>query len=957
MPLSLGRARMAFPSFRTPRFIAFLHLFTWFSQFHAQSISTNTPVPPLQWLNITGLLQGSPPPPLKYASIGYDPSSSTLIIFGGESSSGIPTSQTFLLNLVTTQWSTPSTQPGLPQSSPPARYMAISGDDFSSSYRNAHLVIGGKGSSGQALSDAWEFDYISQFWSEVNVSPGGPQPRWSASGGKDYRISPDAASNTMFYMAGGTNGTTLFPITDVWEFTVNGTLSSNLPNSTFGSWTSRTIGSTPGYSINQASTVLETSIVSVSGCNTTTGTNENCANENEYVISAGSTPGEIALSACPAPRYGAAMVVNAVPLSSSSNFQTQVFLLLGTFNSSLWDDQGGLRNGEVAVLDIETGSWSRILPAGDPGTTGVPAYPTPREGAVALSYTGALVGSNSAAGSDTIVFGGEDENGNYLNEIWILRAYNGTITSSNASWGGPSGDLQTGVSANGAGVTVQYMTQCAVSLITPTSSTPSGPTSSSPNSPNYPNYPTSLTYDVSFVHKLFSPLSVALILPAILLTRLALPSTRSAERKSLFIYLSSFIAVAAYGLGVVGLVVSFTSIKSNVSVIKRTTSTSTLPTSHSIAGLTLFVALYVVVPVLYLLAACIPCILPKKGIKSTTDVATSRANSMDTAEKLASVQQTQRPLSSPTSHRARLHSWGGSSFWLGGRSTEGRASTDSGSMHSTGPQRGFEVLNRPARTRRASSNGATHLNMESYQRVPITPRSFGDIDWFARRHSPSATNSPDATPQAARVPAALSGSTPNTADIPSGGVLLPPPPRPTCELPSFPELCLRILFHAFIFGLCILSLVALWYQGFMSFFAVFFVWTLLFYIMLFVLAWRGRPAKSLLTTVVVRLRAEPSHAAVPPSSPGSRPLSMAGTEQYLFPTDARGPYLHHPPYRAAPPDDFSMTLMGPRSVETDDDDDDIDEATRQRQIEEEMGRREVSIVTVPKRRLWVTNPS
>ncbi|KAI6119358.1 hypothetical protein EDD16DRAFT_1692669 [Pisolithus croceorrhizus] len=828
----------------------------------SSSISTNTPVPPLQWLNITG------------------PAPSTLIIFGGESSSGIPTSQTFLHDL--------------PQSSPPARYMAISGDDFSSSY------------SGQALSDAWEFDYISQFWSEVNVSPGGPQPRWSASGGKDFRVSPDATSNTTFYMAGGTDGTTLFSITDVWEFTVNGTLSSNIPNSTFGSWTSQTIGSTPGYSINQASTVLETSIVSVSGCNTTTGTNENCANENEYVISAGSTSGEIALSACPAPRYGAAMVVNAVPLSSTSNFQTQVFLLLGTFNSSLWDDQGGLQNGEVAVLDIETGSWSRILPAGDPGTTGVPAYPTPREGAVALSYTGALVGSNSGVGSDTIVFGGEDENGNYLNEIWILRAYNGTITSSNASWGGPSGDLQT--------VIVQYMTQCAVSLITPNlvHSFRDQPAALQ-TLQTLQSYPTSLTYDVSFVHKLFSPLSVALILPAILLTRLALPSTRSAERKSLFIYLSSFIAVAAYGLGVVGLVVSFTSIKSNVSVIKRTTSTSTLPTSHSIAGLTLFVG-----P----LSACIPCILPKKGIKSTSDVATSRANSMDTAEKLASVQQTQRPLS--------LHSWGGSSFWLGGP----------GSMHSTGPQRGFEVLNRPARTRRASSSGATHLNMESYQRVPITPRSFGDIDWFARRHSPSATNSPDATPQAARVPAALSGSTPNTADIPSGG------------------LCLRILFpcvhswtlHSFISGVMVSGIHVLfcWCS---------FVWTLLFYIMLFVLAWRGRPAKSLLTTVVVRLRAEPSHAAVPPSSPGSRPLSMAGTEQYLFPTDARGPYLHHPPYRAAPPDDFSMTLMGPRSVETDDDDDDIDEATRQRQIEEEMGRREVSIVTVPKRRLWVTNPS
>lgn len=62
---------------------------------HAQSIATNT-VPPLQWLNITGLIQGPPAPALRYPSIGYDDTTRTLIIFGGESSSGIATSQTFL---------------------------------------------------------------------------------------------------------------------------------------------------------------------------------------------------------------------------------------------------------------------------------------------------------------------------------------------------------------------------------------------------------------------------------------------------------------------------------------------------------------------------------------------------------------------------------------------------------------------------------------------------------------------------------------------------------------------------------------------------------------------------------------------------------------------------------------------------------------------------------------------
>ena len=107
------------------------------------------------------------------------------------------------------------------------------------------------------------------------------------------------------------------------------------------------------------------------------------------------------------------------------------------------------------MLNVQTGAWARVLPAGDPGTTGTPAFPSPREGAAVFSFTSALVGSDRSTATDTIVFGGRDENNNYLSELWILRAYNGVIQSSGEHWSGyGDGKLTTGTNATGAGVTI-----------------------------------------------------------------------------------------------------------------------------------------------------------------------------------------------------------------------------------------------------------------------------------------------------------------------------------------------------------------------------------------------------------------------------------------------------------------------------------------------------------------------
>ena len=84
---------------RCPRrvlFALFFFLSSCLPTVYAQTISTSMPVPPLQWIELTDLLGGqSVPPPLKDASIGYDDTNRLLLIFGGESQSGFPTSNTY----------------------------------------------------------------------------------------------------------------------------------------------------------------------------------------------------------------------------------------------------------------------------------------------------------------------------------------------------------------------------------------------------------------------------------------------------------------------------------------------------------------------------------------------------------------------------------------------------------------------------------------------------------------------------------------------------------------------------------------------------------------------------------------------------------------------------------------------------------------------------------------------
>lgn len=930
-------------------------LFHFLAFAHGQSISTSITVPPLQWINLTNLLQGSThPPALKDASIGYDETSRNVIIFGGESEGGFAQSQTYLLNLDSLSWSVPNPPASL-QSTPSARSAAIAGCDFAASNRHGFVVVGGKGDNSNPLSDVWEFDFNNQFWAQVSVPQGGPSARWGAAGGIDFRTTPVqdpvvAGPNNTIFLAGGTNGTTVNSLSTIWRLNISGTLSSNLPNDSSGYWDQITIGNLPSRT-DTGDVVLSQQIIAIGGCDSDSG-DASCVKQDSYVINA-QTRTEISPAGCPAPRTNPVVVPNVN--GNSTSFSSQIFLLLGTIDETLWSDDGGLVKGEVAILDVNTGSWSRVLPSGDPGSSGTQAFPSPRKGSSAFAYTSALVGGSRSNAADTIIFGGQDASGQYLSDVWILRAYAGTITSSSPQWSGyGTGALETGIDASGAHVTVEFMTQCASALSTASTSTSSGSskpssTSTSTSSTSPSSSPATLPlYDTSFYHKLFAPLSLTLFLPALLLFRMFSSSFNgdvTPMKATPWVYLSAILTIASYGMGMAALALSFTTISTARSLPKRDSSSSIiLKTGHGQAGLVFFICLYGLVPILVFLSVYLR--RRSRGSSGETEIAMENdrdhTNSEDSGEKVATSSRgpdASITLSRPASPRPPSQSLSTSNMMR--VSNDGRLSSASDSDSLASGQRGFEVVNRPTRRRKHSDSWLTPGDASQHAQ-----RTLAGIDWLQRRRSLNAVDELDyAITQVIRTH--QTHSNPGTTDV----LVQSGPSRPM-NFPPLIETIVHVLLHMFLLGLCIIALLALWSRAPRVTFAVFLAWTACFYGTLILFAWHGRPRHSILAVVFSRLRSQSYHPAVVSEPPTpSRPNGEGVTD---------GPYLHQPSYRPVASDmhDGTSYTQGHRSMDDDDDDDqDEDEDTRQQRIENEIGRREVSIVTVPKRKLWITNPS
>ena len=200
-----------------------------------------------------------------------------------------------------------------------------------------------------------EFDYNNQFWSNVNTSSSPAAPALlGAVGGIDINIPFNSSgllgpTNT-FYLMGGvqSSGSQLSPVplSEIWQLDISGTLSSNLVNSLVGTWSKKSVANNTAAAAvsGEGGTVVKEQLVAFSGCIGTANPNTSCAQPYSYVTDA-STGLSVLPAPCAVPRIGAAVVANQNTFSSS--FNSQVFVLLGLFNSSDWSDGGGLQKGEV----------------------------------------------------------------------------------------------------------------------------------------------------------------------------------------------------------------------------------------------------------------------------------------------------------------------------------------------------------------------------------------------------------------------------------------------------------------------------------------------------------------------------------------------------------------------------------------------------------------------------------
>jgi len=337
------------------------------------------------------------------------------------------------------------------------------------------------------------------------------------------------------------------------------------------------------------------------------------------------------------------------------------------------------------------------------------------------------------------VFGGQDEKGNLLSEMWLLRSFNGFVDPPAQTWSGyGAGQFPTGINADGTDVKVSYMTQCAVSIAPPGTGKPDSndPSNNSTEGPRPSNH----QYDTAFSHKLLSTLSLLLFLPALLIWSIAPSSLGTSPLPFHRTLLAGLILLGliSYALGIVGIVLSFVTLKTT----SLGSASKHVQTAHGVAGLVFAICLYGLSPFAY------------SAVTLRQRITTTRHEPSAGEEKPASEAASERPdiaasplpstpasvldLSPPSSPRRRTQSW---DAFNAVRPSSADCNASNESTPSATPRKGgFEVLNRP-RPRKTSETWSSQpsptFQSPGSARMPPS-RALGEIDWLRRRRSLNA---------------------------------------------------------------------------------------------------------------------------------------------------------------------------------------------------------------------------
>ena len=187
---------------------------------------------------------------------------------------------------------------------------------------------------------------------------------------------------------------------------------------------------------------------------------------------------------------------------------------------------------------------------------------------------------------------------------------------------------------------------------------------------------------------------------------------------------------------------------------KRSTSGFILKTGHGQAALIFFIGLYAALAAFFILT------VTQKSSTVEAEAASerpdnSRKDSQETGftfngtarEKNGTVRRASSPSPAPdqeslppespdTPGKRSMSILGGHFFSRRrnvGERIDRRSSESGRDSMSSGPSRGFEVLNRGNRKRRLSANG-----LNGYPSEPVVPRSLSDLSWLERRRSVAA---------------------------------------------------------------------------------------------------------------------------------------------------------------------------------------------------------------------------